>query len=54
MKFTPSGTFFVLDRCTLISDFQAGILSVAVGAWLVSLILTVLSLRLRMHTSAMG
>jgi hypothetical protein len=48
------GSFIPGTLVALTGDFQAGILSVAVGAWLVSLILTVLSLRLRMHTSATG
>ena len=48
------GSFIPGTLVALTGDFQAGILSVAVGAWLVSLILTVLSLRLRMHTSTMG
>lgn len=38
----------------LTGDFQAGILSVAVGAWLVSLLLGVLTLRMRTHAGAAG
>ena len=39
------GSFILGTLVALTGDFQAGILSVAVGAWLVSLLLSALALR---------
>ena len=48
------GSFIPGMLVALTGDFQAGILSVAVGAWLVSLLLALYSLRLGGCTSAAG